>query len=398
MKLRLFTANYPYGFGESFINNELPYLAKAFDSTIIYPYKEVGTIQTAFKNEGEIKMVNDKEAQVTLNLSDKILVLVILMAEITKAKQRFFILKKLRRFYALAKNGVKLSKWLEQDGLNPNDAYYSFWMNEWALALAILKKKGKIKNFAFRVNGYDIHDERNDGNYLPFRRFIYKYTAKVYPLSKTSRDYIKSLNVYPEKIEAQYFGTKDFGEAARREDDRYHIFSCSSAIPLKRIEKMAEIVSLLKFPVKWVHHGGGPTIEKVKEIMNKAPDHIEFVNTQKLEDYHAVLEMERQLRPDLFMNLSTSEGLPVAVMEAMSFGTPILVNDVGSCKEFINDITGILVGPDAAPSTIAREITRLYESNKSETDRDAIRKFWYENFSAEENYSKFAGTLKQLFK
>lgn len=396
MKLKLFTACYPYGFGESFINNELAVLKNEFEAVKIYPFEAKGNLQTDYPGGCEIKSDDNKLNQ-TLTFGDRLFILKTLFSEWSNIKQKGFFLKRIRRFAAILKRGVLLSKWLDNQAFDKDEVIYSFWMNEWALALAILKKRGKDIKFAFRVNGYDIHDDRHEGNYLPFRHFVYTQTEKVYPLSKTSQKHIQDLNIFPEKIDFSYFGTLDMGELDSKPDDKFTVFTCSSAIPLKRLEKIAEVIKLLPFEVRWAHHGGGPTLEKVKQSMETAPENVHFQYTEKVDDYKEVYEIQRRLCPDVFINLSTSEGLPVTIMETMSFGVPIVVNDVGSCAEFINETTGALVSADASPKEIAEVLIRFKETNKSEKDRMAIKKFWEENFSAEKNYVKFADKLKALY-
>ena len=49
---------------------------------------------------------------------------------------------------------------------------------------------------------------------------------------------------------------------------------------------------------------------------------------------------------DLFVNLSTIEGVPVSIMEAQSSGIPVLATDVGSSKEIVDDDNGFLIPKD----------------------------------------------------
>lgn len=395
-KLNLFTASYPYGFGESFLNNELPELTKVFNVEI-FPYSDREFIQSSFDPEISVRYIANKETDYKLSFSDYLTVFSVFISEFLNIKQRWFLISKPKRFLSILKKGLKLSKWLDEQKLDRADAYYSFWMDEWALALAFLKRSNKIDQFVFRVNGYDIHDDRHEGNYLPFRRFIYSQTSAVIPLSKTSRDHIRELKIFPNKVQHNYFGTKDFGSLNTRNDGNLVFFTCSNAIPLKRLEKIAKVLIEMNCNLKWVHHGDGPTIENVNNLLITEGSKIEFKHSKKVEDYREVLELQKSIAPDLFINLSTTEGLPVTIMEAMSFGIPILANDVGSCKEFINNTTGILVESDASPKEIAAKALDLINGMTPEK-REAIRKFWSENFSAEKNYSKFAQDLQTLFK
>lgn len=62
---------------------------------------------------------------------------------------------------------------------------------------------------------------------------------------------------------------------------------------------------------------------------------------------------------DLFVLTSRLEGVPTAVLEAMSCGLPVVVTDVGAVRELVEDgITGYIV-PPLDPEAIARAILRL---------------------------------------
>lgn len=41
--------------------------------------------------------------------------------------------------------------------------------------------------------------------------------------------------------------------------------------------------------------------------------------------------------------MSLSEGIPVSIMEAISFGIPIIATNVGGNAEIVNDETGVLI-------------------------------------------------------
>ncbi len=394
-KLHLFTANFPTGFGESFLNNELPYLADQFSEVILYPYQKKERIQTAFTNQQ--KVVYREMEPHSFSVMDYLFLARLMLVEWFSTPKKIFFIRKLRSIFAALKNGLHLSKWIEKQEIDSYDAFYSFWMNEWALALAILKKKKKINQFVFRVNGYDIYDERHEGNYIYFKHFIYEQTARVYPLSKTSADYLKKRTPHKEKIVVSYFGTNDLGTINQFDEHVFKVFTCSSAIPLKRLDKIAEVLCALAIPVKWMHHGGGETIPLVKDILKEKGGHVEFLLSEKVENYFEVIQLQKSFEPHVFINLSTTEGLPITIMEALSLGVPILANDVGSCAEFIKPDTGILVAPDEEPNQIAKKMAKFMRLNANAFDRTKIRLFWNDHFSAQSNYQKFAIELKRQF-
>ncbi|MDQ2766608.1 MAG: glycosyltransferase family 4 protein, partial [Gemmatimonadota bacterium] len=64
---------------------------------------------------------------------------------------------------------------------------------------------------------------------------------------------------------------------------------------------------------------------------------------------------------DLFTMPSLSEGLPLALVEAMSFGLPVVVTRVGGVPEVVTDgVEGFLV-PPSDPSALAAALDALLD-------------------------------------
>ena len=101
---------------------------------------------------------------------------------------------------------------------------------------------------------------------------------------------------------------------------------------------------------------------------------------------------------NVFLNVSTTEGLPVSIMEALSFGIPVIATDVGGVGELVNERTGKLlnVNIDAAELSIKiSEILMLPAEKKSELRLNA-RKMFLEKVSADINYRNFYEVLSRL--
>lgn len=400
MKLKVFTSNYPTGFGESYLNYEIPVLLQKFDQISINALSKKLEIQeefSKFSDQIKVSYYNELKSSEHFSFNDKLIVIKCLLKEFIHCKQKLFFVSKLRRFYAMLKFAVLISKKIKDKGIDKNDLHYSFWMNEWALALTILKLKREINHFFFRVNGYDIYDNRHEGNYMPFRYLIYSQCTRVFAVSKSAAAYLKTLNVFPSKITHSYFGTPDFGIEEIPIRTELVVYSCSSVIDIKRVDKIAEVMRLLKMPVKWVHHGEGPSMYKVLEVLKKSDKKLSFVHSKNSENISEVKKSERQLGADIFINLSSTEGLPVTAIEAMSFGSTLVLNRVGSCEEIVNQTTGILVEPNDTAQLIADRITELFDKNIPSKNRAAIRQYWKDNFRDEVNYAKFADELKSIY-
>ena len=92
------------------------------------------------------------------------------------------------------------------------------------------------------------------------------------------------------------------------------------------------------------------------------------------------------------VNVSSSEGLPVALMEACSFGFPCVATEVGGTPEAVRDgVTGYLLGRNPSPQEIAASLEKLAQLPEEEYRSmcRAARRLWEDKFNAEKNYARF---------
>ena len=99
---------------------------------------------------------------------------------------------------------------------------------------------------------------------------------------------------------------------------------------------------------------------------------------------------------DLFINVSSSEGIPVSIMEAMSFGIPVIATDAGGTNEIVKDgYNGYLLPVNIEAEEIASAIKKfilLPDAQKSELSKNATTT-WKEQYNAELNYNTFIESL-----
>ena len=90
--------------------------------------------------------------------------------------------------------------------------------------------------------------------------------------------------------------------------------------------------------------------------------------------------------------------MPVSMMEAISFGIPVIAANVGGVSEIVNSDTGILLSSEGSISEIKKAITDFY--NFSDNKKDAMRKsavlLWESAFNAETNYKMFSEELLSI--
>lgn len=82
--------------------------------------------------------------------------------------------------------------------------------------------------------------------------------------------------------------------------------------------------------------GKGPLFEYYKK--NNAFSNVDLLGFLSDEELK-----QKYLEADIFLLPTLFEGMPTVVLEAMSFGLPVIVSDVGGTSELINEETGYLI-------------------------------------------------------
>ncbi|MBE3138389.1 MAG: glycosyltransferase, partial [Actinobacteria bacterium] len=90
-------------------------------------------------------------------------------------------------------------------------------------------------------------------------------------------------------------------------------------------------------------------------------------------------------------NTSSTEGVPVSIMEAQSFGIPVIATDVGGVKELIAEGTGSLLPVDFKPVDLAEMIQFYANLPEEEDNKIRMKAFnnWKLNFNASVNHKDF---------
>ena len=112
----------------------------------------------------------------------------------------------------------------------------------------------------------------------------------------------------------------------------------------------------------------------------------------------AVIQYYQQHHVDLFINASETEGLPVSIMEAYSFGVPVIAPAVGGIPELVNAGTGYLLSPEASAQEIAAAIQSWLDATPMQQAslRLNARQIWHNSFYDKRNHERFAKALLAL--
>ncbi|MBQ8752207.1 MAG: glycosyltransferase, partial [Clostridia bacterium] len=158
--------------------------------------------------------------------------------------------------------------------------------------------------------------------------------------------------------------------------------------------------ALAKMPdvsIEWTHCGGGALLEEIKEKASALPPNIRCIFTDTIPNT-AVYELYRDNDYHVFVNVSQSEGVPVSIMEAMSFGLPVIATDVGGTAETIDvGNSGYLLGEEYADEELVEYLYRLIRMSQEDYDamRRRAREKFEQDYNAIPNYHKFLQSLRE---
>lgn len=392
-KLFLFTARYPYVGVENFLEDEIHFLSKRFDEVIIVPY--MATLQgcRTIPDNCSIRdpIVKGKVAfaKAFFNLRGfKLLLKDLFNNKVYKSSKRFKVWIKA---YA-ATNSILNSKVVQQikRELRSEDVCYFYW-GKWSNVLSAFWR-GKA-HFVSRFHGqWDLWEDEYD-NYAPLRKDIANALDAAVFISEKGERYFHER--YPECNTRLFrLGTKDVGKVSGSKDGWLRVLSCSTVYPLKRVGLILQSVSEVSKSrkVEWTHLGGGEDYIKIHEQAQQMENECFKVNMPGQMSYDDVMGYYENNPFDIFINLSTNEGIPVSIMEAASCDVPIVATNVGGTDEIVNEETGYLVSENPTPKEVAHAILSV-EKNRWQY---SPRKFWSRNYMAEKNYDKFASFLSAL--
>lgn len=281
---------------------------------------------------------------------------------------------------------------------------YSYRMNTGALTIIKTKKYFNNVKCVARAHGVDLYEYRHENNYIPFRRKILKKLNTLYCISNDGEKYISQYPFEHCNVAVSRLGTADYGiEVAKAHTDSKSpplFVSCSRISPEKRIEKIIDALALIDDEIKWLHIGGGDKIDDLKhyaqrKLKNKNNIKYEFAGNMSNDD---VIEFYMKHFIEGFINVSSVEGIPVSIMEACSFGIPIIATNVGGTSEIVVDnYNGYLLPSDFGDELLASSIS-WFVKNKEQAKhlRKNARKQWENRFSEEHNYKLFADSLADV--
>ncbi len=392
--LILFTNGFPcVKEGEEFLEAELKLLASKFESIIIYVLNE-SEICRAIPSNAKVKFLR---ADPSFKVRNVILKHGLTLLSIQKEDEKDPIAKtaisKSKSFYRNVLIGNFLLKRALEKELECVDLkktkLYSYWCGPWFDILMLLNKN-ITDGITFRAHGYDFDVEQRSEKYIPYRNYLIKKQPFISFVSQFGYDtYTQKYPGFTNKT-MNHLGVVEQSQNIQQETKEITIISCSSLIALKRVHLIVEVLKNLSANVKWIHFGDGPLMKEVAEKSKTLGQNFK-VEFRGYVSHHEVINYYRNNQIDLVMNVSELEGIPVSLMEAISFGIPVTGCKVCGVPEIVTSETGFLWERNFDPKRAAKQLSEYFERplEHKQKFREGVRRYWNENFNAEKNYRTF---------
>ena len=407
------TEGYPYvDFEAPFIEPELEELLKNYEVTFISHVHDDKYEKAQGNEKIAIKAFN---ISIKLNWFDRIKYFIRFLLDADGRKEIGLILKEKKSvfsriyqsagFYALAVQNYRMM--MERKILPPNGEfiYYSYWYYYYTYSMTKYKNKFPKVKIVTRTHGFDLYDERYTGNRQPLKNIMEPCIDRIAFISEQGRNYyLRKYNLTDGfKYSVNRLGTRTVDFSFENEKKGYYksfrLVSCSSLIPLKRVDLLIKSLSLLDENIEWIHFGSGTESEYIQNLANELLREKKNIS-YKLKGFtpnQEVLEYYKLNCINCFISTSSTEGLPVSIQEAMAFGIPIIATNVGGVSELFKD-NGILLSGDPTPNEVASAIKKMIYMDQDlyQGWRENSYRIWNERYNAEVNSKVFVEMLKSM--
>ncbi len=414
--LILFTESFPFYSSKSvsevsFLQNEIKFLSKKFSLVIIVPNKILEeqmtlpknvTVEKGYAIGREFLSFRDHFFNLICNkfLYQEIILHPLILIKIHPMKD---VLRRL--LY-----GIYTCEWsknlIEKYYLNTKKTIiYTYWFGNITFGNALLKEKYfPDLTLITRAHRSDLYHYVRENKFFAFREATMKYLNNIYLISEHGRNYFLSQYPWANKIcKISKLGVVNPNHITNGSADGiFRIVSCSTLTPVKRVDLTIEALTKLASERKerffeWHHFGDGETMSKCMELSKtRFPNNIYWKFHGNISNKE-VLDFYTSNSVDLFINLSKSEGIPVAIMEAISVGIPIIATSVGGNPEIVKN-NGILLSPNPTVSQIVDSIVEILDNlEKSDEFRKNSLRIWQQTYNADTNFLDFTNDLANRF-
>ena len=179
-------------------------------------------------------------------------------------------------------------------------------------------------------------------------------------------------------------------------NDQINITIVSRLVSHKNIEKIIRAISDLNSPLIYLNIiGDGPELNQLQKISLESnnKDNIIFHGKLNRDEINHIF-----LNSDIYIQASNYEGLPHSLLEAMSYGIPVLCTPVGECKEILgNEDRGYILDLPVSKNNIKSKISEIIgEKNIANKKSEKGKAFVTEKYNLTNSFNLYKNLFTRL--
>jgi len=179
-------------------------------------------------------------------------------------------------------------------------------------------------------------------------------------------------------------------------NDQINITIVSRLVSHKNIEKIIKAISDLNSPLINLNIiGDGPELNQLQKISLESnnKDNIIFHGKLNRDEIDHIF-----LNSDIYIQASNYEGLPHSLLEAMSYGIPVLCTPVGECKEILgNEDRGYILDLPVSKNNIKSKISQIIgEKDIANKKGDRGKDFINEKYNLTNSFNLYKNLFTRL--
>jgi len=179
-------------------------------------------------------------------------------------------------------------------------------------------------------------------------------------------------------------------------NDQINITIVSRLVSHKNIKKIIRAISDLNDPLIYLNIiGDGPELNQLQKISLESnnKDNIIFHGKLNRDEIDHIF-----LNSDIYIQASNYEGLPHSLLEAMSYGIPVLCTPVGECKEILgNEDRGYILDLPVSKNNIKSKISEIIgEKNIANKKGERGKDFINEKYNLTNSFNLYKNLFTRL--
>lgn len=279
--------------------------------------------------------------------------------------------KPLRPYYTLLQRVQPFKKFLQTQEVDLVHSWH--WSSDWTEALSCQLARIPFVYTKKAMGWGNIH--------WKLRSYLSRFIITVNSDMTAFFPYKKHQGYIPFGLDLAYYTPRHVSD--NQVDGAFKIITVANLVPVKHIEVLIQAMGLLTEKQMQLKILGDDDTNYARELK-------QLVKTKKLETQVFFLGKQPDVRPylsqaDLYVICSKQEGMPMALVEAMAMGLPVLGSDVAGIKDVLKAFPNLLF-PASNSEALAKKIQMLYKTPIDERQLlgSELRAYTEQHFSLEQ--------------